>query len=103
MLDFNDSAFVDTDFDTIHDPVFGSTIIDSDGDGIGDNADALPFDETASVDKFSYGVADRGSSIRIPRFTDRDGKGYLEDRRPASNMDPYLVTSKIVETTILNN
>lgn len=59
--------------------------------------------ETASVDKFSYGVADRGSSIRIPRFTDRDGKGYLEDRRPASNMDPYLVTSKIVETTILNN
>jgi glutamine synthetase len=57
--------------------------------------------ETASIDKFSFGVADRGSSIRIPRFTDRDGKGYLEDRRPASNMDPYLVTSKIVETTIL--
>ena len=57
--------------------------------------------ETASFEKFSFGVADRGSSIRIPRFTDRDGKGYLEDRRPASNMDPYLVTSKIVETTIL--
>ena len=51
---------------------------------------------------FTYGVADRGSSIRIPRFTNRDKKGYLEDRRPASNMDPYLVTSKIVETTILN-
>ena len=57
--------------------------------------------ETASVEKFSYGVADRGSSIRIPRFTDRDGKGYMEDRRPASNMDPYVVTSKIAETTIL--
>jgi len=57
--------------------------------------------ETASVDKFSYGVADRGSSIRIPRFTNRDGKGYMEDRRPASNMDPYVVTSKIAETTIL--
>ena len=57
--------------------------------------------ETASVDKFSYGVADRGSSIRIPRFTNRDGRGYMEDRRPASNMDPYVVTSKIAETTIL--
>ena len=57
--------------------------------------------ETASVDKFSYGVADRGSSIRIPRFTNRDKCGYLEDRRPASNMDPYLVLSKIDKTTIL--
>ena len=57
--------------------------------------------ETASIDQFSYGVANRGCSIRIPRFTDRDGKGYLEDRRPGSNMDPYLVTSKIVETTVL--
>ena len=56
---------------------------------------------TASVDKFSYGVADRGSSIRIPRFTNRDKRGYLEDRRPASNMDPYLVLSKIAKTTIL--
>ena len=56
--------------------------------------------ETASLRKFSYGVADRGSSIRIPRFTERDQRGYLEDRRPASNMDPYLVTSKIVETIL---
>ena len=56
--------------------------------------------ETASFEKFSYGVADRGSSIRIPRFTERDQCGYLEDRRPASNMDPYLVTSKIVETIL---
>lgn len=57
--------------------------------------------ETADIHTFSAGVADRGASIRIPRFTDRDGKGYLEDRRPASNMDPYMVTSKLVETTIL--
>ena len=57
--------------------------------------------ETASIKDFSYGVANRGCSIRIPRFTNRDGKGYLEDRRPASNMDPYLVTSMIAETTIL--
>lgn len=57
--------------------------------------------ETADINTFSYGVADRGASIRIPRFTYRDKKGYLEDRRPASNMDPYLVCKKIVETTIL--
>ena len=58
--------------------------------------------ETASIDKFSYGIADRGSSIRIPRFTNKDKKGYMEDRRPASNMNPYNVLSKIVETTILH-
>jgi glutamine synthetase len=55
--------------------------------------------ETASYDKFSYGVADRGSCIRIPTSTEKDRKGYLEDRRPASNMDPYIVTSLIFETT----
>ena len=55
--------------------------------------------ETASYDKFTYGVADRGSSIRIPRSTEKDKKGYLEDRRPASNMDPYVVTSLIFQTT----
>ena len=57
--------------------------------------------ETADINTFTYGVADRGASVRIPRFTERDKKGYLEDRRPASNMDPYLVTSKIAETTLL--
>ena len=57
--------------------------------------------ETASYDKFSYGVANRGASIRIPRSTQAEQKGYLEDRRPASNMDPYLVTSMIFKTTSL--
>jgi glutamine synthetase len=57
--------------------------------------------ETADINTFTYGVADRGASVRIPRFTERDKKGYLEDRRPASNMDPYLVTAKIAETTLL--
>jgi len=57
--------------------------------------------ETNSIDSFKYGVADRGASIRIPRFTDRDGKGYLEDRRPASNMDPYVVTGLIFDTGVL--
>jgi len=58
--------------------------------------------ETAPIDKFSWGVANRGASIRVPRQTEKDGKGYLEDRRPASNADPYVVSAKIVETTCLN-
>lgn len=57
--------------------------------------------ETAPIDKFSYGVAHRGASVRIPRTTKADGYGYFEDRRPASNMDPYVVTSKVFETTCL--
>eukprot|EP00732_Lithocolla_globosa_P005249 Lithocolla_globosa_v1_NODE_5313_length_1262_cov_1066.448219.p2 type:complete len:355 gc:universal NODE_5313_length_1262_cov_1066.448219:82-1146(+) len=56
--------------------------------------------ETAPITDFSWGVANRGCSIRIPRQTSLDGCGYMEDRRPASNCDPYLVTGKIVETTL---
>ncbi len=55
--------------------------------------------ETQSIDKFSYGVSDRGASIRIPIVTKQNGwKGYLEDRRPASNADPYMVASAIITT-----
>jgi glutamine synthetase len=54
--------------------------------------------ETAHWSKFSYGVSDRGSSVRIPGGVARDKRGYLEDRRPNANMDPYLVTRLIVET-----
>ena len=55
--------------------------------------------ETQSIHKFSYGVSDRGSSIRIPIVTAQNGwKGYLEDRRPASNADPYKVTARILAT-----
>lgn len=57
--------------------------------------------ETASIEAFTFGVANRGASVRIPRFTERDGKGYFEDRRPASNMDPYVVTALIFRTTSL--
>ncbi|KAH0725846.1 hypothetical protein KY290_001676 [Solanum tuberosum] len=57
--------------------------------------------ETASIDQFSWGVANRGCSIRVGRDTEKEGKGYLEDRRPASNMDPYVVTALLAETTIL--
>ena len=54
--------------------------------------------ETAPIDKFSFGVANRGCSVRIPRATNTEGCGYLEDRRPSSNCDPYVVTRKIFET-----
>ncbi len=57
--------------------------------------------ETAPIDKFSFGVAHRGASIRIPRAAEANGKGYFEDRRPASNMDPYVVTSLVFETSCL--
>lgn len=56
--------------------------------------------ETQSINEFSYGVSDRGASIRIPVGTVDDGwKGRLEDRRPASNADPYKVAAAIVKTT----
>ena len=54
--------------------------------------------ETARYDRFSYGVSDRGASIRIPLQVFKDGRGYLEDRRPNANMDPYVVARLITET-----
>jgi glutamine synthetase len=55
--------------------------------------------ETCSINEFRYGISDRGASIRIPMQTSKDGYGYLEDRRPSANMDPYLVCAIILETT----
>jgi glutamine synthetase len=54
--------------------------------------------ETAPYDQFSYGVSDRGASVRIPWQVEQDQKGYIEDRRPNANMDPYVVTRLIVDT-----
>ena len=54
--------------------------------------------ETAPWNKFSYGVSDRGASVRIPWQCEQEGKGYLEDRRPNANVDPYVVTRLMVET-----
>ena len=55
--------------------------------------------ETAAITDFSYGVSDRGASIRIPILVVENGwKGWLEDRRPASNADPYKVAARIVKT-----
>ena len=54
--------------------------------------------ETAPWNEFTYGVSNRGASVRIPWQVEIDKKGYIEDRRPNSNMDPYTVTRLIVET-----
>ena len=54
--------------------------------------------ETQAIDTFSWGVSDRGASIRIPWQVDKDKCGYLEDRRPSSNCDPYRVSKKLIET-----
>ena len=54
--------------------------------------------ETAPYNKFSYGVSNRGASVRIPWQVARDQKGYAEDRRPNANVDPYIVTRLILET-----
>ena len=54
--------------------------------------------ETARYDTFTCGRADRGASVRIGNETMTNGKGYFEDRRPSSTMNPYLVTAKLFET-----
>jgi glutamine synthetase len=55
--------------------------------------------ETQSIDKFNYGIANRGASVRVPHsFVDSDYKGYLEDRRPNSQGDPYKIASRILQT-----
>ncbi|PKK38590.1 MULTISPECIES: glutamine synthetase beta-grasp domain-containing protein [unclassified Siphonobacter] len=55
--------------------------------------------ETAAINKFSWGISDRGSSIRVPIATvERGWKGWLEDRRPNSAADPYKVAARIIKT-----
>jgi glutamine synthetase len=66
--------------------------------GEGNEARMTGRHETASYDKFSWGVANRGASCRVNRAVAEEGKGYFEDRRPASNADPYRITGIIMET-----
>ena len=55
--------------------------------------------ETSSIDKYTWGISDRSASIRIPISTIKDGGlGYLEDRRPSANMDPYEAFSYLIST-----
>ena len=58
--------------------------------------------ETSDIREFSFGVGNRAASFRIPTSTAHaNGKGYIEDRRPASNIDPYLVCGMLVNSGIL--
>jgi glutamine synthetase len=54
--------------------------------------------ETQSIDKFSWGISDRGASIRVPKSVGETWKGYLEDRRPASNANPYCILNVICQS-----
>ncbi|MCA9192971.1 MAG: glutamine synthetase beta-grasp domain-containing protein [Planctomycetales bacterium] len=55
--------------------------------------------ETQSIDKFNWGVANRGASIRVPHsFVKNNHKGYVEDRRPNSQADPYKIISRLLKT-----
>ncbi len=65
--------------------------------GEGNNDRLVGAYETSSFEKFSYGVADRSASVRIPTSTvDNEWRGYLEDRRPSSNCDPYRVANQLI-------
>ncbi len=68
------------------------------GYGIGIEDRLTGAHETQRYDQFSYGVSDRGASIRIPWQVAKDGKGYIEDRRPNANADPYVVAALMTNT-----
>lgn len=71
-------------------------------DVYGDNSKRLTGEhETSKKEVFSYGVGNRAASCRIPTSTAADKKGYIEDRRPASDIDPYVVGAIIADTTLL--
>jgi glutamine synthetase len=57
--------------------------------------------ETSNKEVFSYGIGNRAASVRIPSTTAAEKKGYIEDRRPASDVDPYIVGAAIIDTTLL--
>lgn len=70
--------------------------IENYGDGIEERLTGKH--ETCSYKQYKYGVSDRGASVRIPWQVAQDGKGYIEDRRPCANVDPYVVCRLITET-----
>ncbi len=53
---------------------------------------------SSTIDKFTWGISDRGASIRVPQSTANEWKGYVEDRRPSSNADPYKIIYQICES-----
>ena len=68
------------------------------GYGIGSEERLTGAHETQRYDQYNYAVSDRGASVRIPWQVALEGRGYIEDRRPNANMDPYVVTRLITNT-----
>ena len=68
--------------------------------GSGNDVRMTGTNETSSIHEFTSGVGNRAASIRIPIQVAADGKGYLEDRRPSSSMDPYQVSYMLLKTCI---
>merc|ERR1711976_170208 len=68
--------------------------------GTGNDKRMTGLHETARFDEFTYGIGARGCSVRIGNDAKRDGCGYMEDRRPSSNIDPYLSVSALADATI---
>ena len=68
------------------------------GYGVGIEERLTGAHETERYDRFSYGISDRGASIRIPWQVVQNGKGYIEDRRPNANADPYVVAALVTDT-----
>jgi len=68
--------------------------------GVGNNQRLTGLHETCDINTFKMGARDRGASIRIPDNVARDGFGYLEDRRPAANADPYQVSGRLLKTIL---
>ncbi len=68
------------------------------GYGLGSEDRLTGQHETAHFTEFRYGVSDRGASIRIPWQVAQDKKGYIEDRRPNANADPYVVATLVTDT-----
>lgn len=66
--------------------------------GAGNDERLTGLHETCAIHEFRYGIRDRGASVRIPMVTAAQGCGYLEDRRPAANADPYQVCARLMET-----
>merc|ERR1712187_843227 len=68
--------------------------------GTGNEQRMTGMHETAKFDEFTYGIGARGCSVRIGNDAKKNGCGYMEDRRPSSNIDPYLSVSALADVTV---
>ena len=96
VANVGDRVFFDTDKSSLSDEARATLHIENYGNAIEQRLTGLH--ETCSYKEFRYGVGHRGASIRIPLQVAQAGRGYLEDRRPNANVDPYVVARLLLET-----